>query len=220
MNLTWFRFPLDFMINRKFRQLSPEAKVLYFAVLTVCAKAKFITTETDENELEMYSGLKKKQIMPNLIILHEKGVIDAHLRNTSLGIQKERKREKKERQILVGFSPIDLMTTWNVLKNKLPKALSLSPKREAQARARLKENPSREYWSGIISRIVASGWCNGKNDRGWKADFDFLLKPDTHLKALEGKYDNREDTTNVTPISETVEERNARINKWAEENPV
>ena len=31
----------------------------------------------------------------------------------------------------------------------------------------------------------------GQNDRGWRGDFDFLLREDVVLKMQEGKYDNR-----------------------------
>lgn len=30
----------------------------------------------------------------------------------------------------------------------------------------------------------------GKNDRGWKADFDFLMRVDKATSILEGKYGN------------------------------
>lgn len=30
----------------------------------------------------------------------------------------------------------------------------------------------------------------GKNDRGWKADFDFLMRVDKATSILEGKYEN------------------------------
>jgi len=31
-------------------------------------------------------------------------------------------------------------------------------------------------------------FCLGQNNRGWRADFDFILKPDSIAKILEGKY--------------------------------
>ena len=31
-------------------------------------------------------------------------------------------------------------------------------------------------------------FCLGQNDRGWRADFDFFMKPDSITKILEGKY--------------------------------
>jgi hypothetical protein len=45
-----------------------------------------------------------------------------------------------------------------------------------------------------IDRIVVSDFCNGKGERGWEADIDFLLRPDTITKILEGKYDNQTTT--------------------------
>ena len=44
-----------------------------------------------------------------------------------------------------------------------------------------------------ILKISESNFCTGNNDRNWKADFDWLFGNDTNiLKALEGKYDNKE----------------------------
>ena len=36
-----------------------------------------------------------------------------------------------------------------------------------------------------------SKFCVGENDRGWKADFDFFLKPGVIEKVMEGKYDSQ-----------------------------
>ena len=33
--------------------------------------------------------------------------------------------------------------------------------------------------------------CFGVNDRGWKADFDFLIKVNNAVKVLEGKYNGK-----------------------------
>ena len=56
-----------------------------------------------------------------------------------------------------------------------------------------------------MRRIVLSDFCNGKNDRGWKANFDFLLRPNTHIKAMEGAYDNREGSKKEESFLEFVE---------------
>lgn len=39
----------------------------------------------------------------------------------------------------------------------------------------------------------------GVNDRGWKADFDFLIKVNNAVKVLEGKYANNK----ITPLNNT-----------------
>lgn len=48
-----------------------------------------------------------------------------------------------------------------------------------------------EEWAEIVRRISRSSFCSGKNDKGWVADFDWLIQPETHLKVSEGKYDDR-----------------------------
>ena len=42
-----------------------------------------------------------------------------------------------------------------------------------------------------IERVEASAFCRGENDRGWKADFDFILQPKSLTRLLEGGYQHR-----------------------------
>jgi hypothetical protein len=54
-----------------------------------------------------------------------------------------------------------------------------------------------ETFYTIFEKMQNSDFCNGFNDRGWKADFDFVLGKDKNsvknwIKIYEGKYDNRE----------------------------
>lgn len=89
--------------------------------------------------------------------------------------------------------PPPLVQIWNSFRGKLPACKSWDGPRKRKIAARWKEqNP--EAWADTVRRISASDFCNGKNDRGWSADFDFLLKPDTWAKVNEGKYDNRVNT--------------------------
>lgn len=82
----------------------------------------------------------------------------------------------------------DLFDLWNRVRGPLPKAIALSQDRITNAKKRLAENPDLEYWKTVIEKMAASKFCTGKNDSGWRADFDFLLKKDSHLKVLENKY--------------------------------
>lgn len=90
--------------------------------------------------------------------------------------------------------PPPLARLWNEHRGKLPKVLrpdKLSTSRQRAAAARWRENPNEDYWRTVITRLAASDFCNGRNDRSWVADFGFLLRPETHEKVMEGKYDNR-----------------------------
>jgi hypothetical protein len=97
----------------------------------------------------------------------------------------------------------DLQVLWNDAAHPdLPRWVELPEKRKVAARARLRERTLAE-WRAILERISASSFCRGENDRGWKADPDWLLKPDTASKVLEGKYDNRAPKPNGAEESKT-----------------
>lgn len=67
----------------------------------------------------------------------------------------------------------------------------MSSKRTKTAVERWKEKPDINYWESVAHKLAESDFCNGQNDRGWKANFEFFLRPETHLKALEGQYEGK-----------------------------
>ena len=71
-----------------------------------------------------------------------------------------------------------------------PEWREMGAKRRKAAQARVRER-SLDEWEAVVKRIAASAFCRGENERGWRADPDFLLRPDTAAKVLEGKYDDR-----------------------------
>jgi uncharacterized protein YdaU (DUF1376 family) len=79
----------------------------------------------------------------------------------------------QDRMVPLGFPPIRKMTG----------------QRERQLNARLKDSTLDE-WLKVFSALERSNFCRGENDRGWRADFDFLLQPKSFTKLLEGAYDH------------------------------
>lgn len=88
-----------------------------------------------------------------------------------------------------------LAEIWNQNCGTLPKTKGLSEKR-IKAAKKVFSDLSPPDWIEVVRKISESNFCNGQNDRGWRADFDFLVRPDTWAKVLEGKYN-----TNVLPIA-------------------
>lgn len=89
-----------------------------------------------------------------------------------------------------------LALLWNANRNPLLAEVKLcNSTRRKHAANRWKEHPSDEFWLEVISLINASHFCTGRNNRGWKADFDFLARPETAAKVLEGKYSNNANGT-------------------------
>lgn len=82
-----------------------------------------------------------------------------------------------------------LAEIWNELRGPAqPAVRKLSPARLKKAKLRLKENPNLDEWREAMAAIASSDFCNGKNDRGWVANFDFFITPGKCEKALEGAY--------------------------------
>lgn len=101
----------------------------------------------------------------------------------------------------VSFNSSDLQKVWNENCGTLPKSEQLSEKRRKAALSRIKSQPNPTYWIDVVKQIAQSDWCNNRapNSKGWVATFDFLLRPDTHISVLEGKYDNRQNKQQSSP---------------------
>ena len=84
----------------------------------------------------------------------------------------------------------EIVEAWNELADarSLPKVIRVTDARRKQIQARLKEYPP-DDWSKALTAICKSKFLCGENDRGWKADFDFLLQPKSFVKLVEGAYD-------------------------------
>ena len=113
--------------------------------------------------------------------------------------------------------PSALADAWNTeTQPPLPRCEGLSKARESSARQRLSERTVDE-WRAIYRRVNASPFLRGHNDRGWRASFDWMLKPENVLKVLEGKFDgsptpvNRGDKTvgNEAAIQRFIDRRGA-----------
>ncbi len=85
--------------------------------------------------------------------------------------------------------PQAVIDAWNRLRAApMPRCRRLTSARRAAIRRRLAEFTFAEV-EAAIRRIAASPFCRGRNDRRWVATIDFLLRPNTVAKALEGVYD-------------------------------
>lgn len=103
--------------------------------------------------------------------------------------------------------PLDLDRTpegtsvrmWNELakEKNLAVVQRVTPQRRAAARARLADCTGRADPKGLIGFSVMLGkvrdspFLTGDNDRGWRADFDFVCKAKSFTKIMEGGYDGK-----------------------------
>lgn len=78
---------------------------------------------------------------------------------------------------------------WNELAERvgLPLAKALTPERRRHIKARL-EQGGLEGWQEALTGVERSKHCRGQNDRGWKADLDFVCQPKSYQRLREGAY--------------------------------
>jgi len=108
-------------------------------------------------------------------------------------VDKIKKNIKKNTSVVEDKSSNDLprlAIIWNENCGKLTKVVKTNQTRNKKAAERLKEDDE-DGWIEAVKKLSASQFCNGFNDRGWKATFDFILQPEARLKILEGFYDGR-----------------------------
>ena len=104
-------------------------------------------------------------------------------------------KEKRERPTDTAQKIID---SFNEICTTLPKVKKLTDARKKVVTARLKEYSEDDILS--VFRIAQqSDFLTGRNDKGWQADFDWLMKPSNIVKVLEGNYNNRKQQQQPKP---------------------
>lgn len=97
-------------------------------------------------------------------------------------------RNENEDESRIDYKSV--IENFETLCPNLGKVQVISEKRKAHIRARVGE-------FGIGKLIEAfrlagdSDFLNGKNDRAWKADIDWVINPNNFIKIIEGKYNNK-----------------------------
>lgn len=84
----------------------------------------------------------------------------------------------------------ELMGIYNDACPSLPKCRAVTDKRRREARKLLKTFTVDDF-RDICRKAQASAFMRGENERGWRADFDFLVSERGAAATLEGKYDDR-----------------------------
>lgn len=110
-------------------------------------------------------------------------------------VREEGKKEEGEEANASSSSPPELrpqhvVEFWNEMaaRTGLPQVRDLSEKRRRALKLRISRYSIDEIAAAILA-IERTPFLLGQTGGSWRADFDFLLRPDTILKILEGKYD-------------------------------
>jgi hypothetical protein len=88
----------------------------------------------------------------------------------------------------------DILDCYNQICTNLPQAKAMTEKRKAAISNILKKYKMADI-KMVFEKANASSFLTGKNDRGWKADIDFILREDKFISIVEGKYDEWKSST-------------------------
>ncbi len=93
----------------------------------------------------------------------------------------------------IGHDPAEAVRLWNAMAmdHELPQVQRLNDTRRRKVMARLRESGGIEGWKVALEKVGTSSFLCGDNDKGWTADFDFLLQASSFTKLMEGGYDRR-----------------------------
>lgn len=96
--------------------------------------------------------------------------------------KEDNKKEKEDKRI-------EIKEIYNTTCTNLPQIQKLTDKRNNAIDKFLKDFTIDQF-KQICKIANSSDFLIGKNDTGWKADFDFLMRIDKATNVLEGKYSN------------------------------
>lgn len=96
---------------------------------------------------------------------------------------------------------------WNAMARKvgLPACRALTDDRKKKLRARLKEH-GLDAWEAAVNTVPKSTFLLGKtkgNREGWRANFDFMVRPETINKIQEGNYGISSPSAKITRTTAT-----------------
>lgn len=156
----------------------------------------------------------------------------AHLGGVLYSGEKREKRKKKKSTSSLSTASVDsadpqedskaswltLVNHWNEqLPTHQKVIVSILRKNEKRKKAinSIISNVGIEVLFDTIKSISKSEFCNGKNDRNWKPDFDWILDVKNVQKVLENKYMDKQEKVMQVEKVEKVEEYVPKIS-WEE----
>lgn len=190
----WFRFQNTFFEDQNLWGLSDSAKLLFIFVLCEASKIQKETVGLNLDYIAAKRRCTLKQAQKDLDALFASGVLRPPVGGQTpdeIPATRQDKQTRQTEQEATGSPRLhELALCWNENSGSLHKVAECGPSRTKKAASRMAE-ATLEEWGKVIRMISLSKFCLGENDRGWAATFDWLLQPETRVKVLEGKYENR-----------------------------
>ena len=197
---SWFRFEHSLIDDPDFYDFSGDEFKAFIYILSQASRKnsgriklnfEHASRASRVSKPSLLSAIKKLKELQILRADDTQNILARDAENTSAHSTNERTNERTnviKASATESLSPF--ATLWNKHKGNLAEVRKLNEVLTKKANNRYSDY-TEEEWIEIICRIAASDFCNGINERGWKATFSWLLQPETALKVTQGTYDNR-----------------------------
>ena len=110
---------------------------------------------------------------------------EGQTKGTQRAVSKEEKEEEERKKSIY----TSVMDEFNTICQSLPKVKAINPMRRGRI-DRATAQLGTLTFVDLFKRVEASDFLTGRV-KPWRADFDWILKPENLTKILEGCYDNR-----------------------------
>jgi hypothetical protein len=190
---SWFRMDHGIFEDPDLFSLDSSEMAAFVYLLCQASRKNSGTILVNLKHVSAIARIPEKKMISAIDKLRNADVLARNVDVTCAGATDRQDKQTDKQTIHTGgetarVSP--LVDLWNRLAHKdLPRVRGCGKSRSDALKARWREHPDEQYWTEVIAKINASPFCLGENKNGWKATFDFFVRPETHLKALEGTYD-------------------------------
>lgn len=192
---TWFSFAHNFFDDPKVWDLDHSAQILFIYFLCEASKEDSPTFYFSMRKCSVQTKMSEQKILSYIDNLQDLSMIcpasdqdlisicpasDQHLITT---------RQDKTRQDSIGKVAEDwtkVHEVWMFHCDYLHKVKTLNAKRKGMLRQRWGDRPDPDFWENFAKAVAQNKFCNGENDRKWRANFDWFISPAAWLKFDEG----------------------------------
>ena len=177
-----------------------------FTIITVCKYGKYQQAPADERQTTDKQTTNKRQTNDKQLTttIDNKSIRDKDISSTDV----EDAAPSRVEIDLVAVKDFFNRTMENA---SIPKIRTkIDGRRKEMLTARVREYGIDMVYE-VITKAAASSFLNGGGNRGFVADFEWLMRPNNFPKVLEGNYDNHETTNQTQPTGDPRQQERANL---------
>lgn len=177
-----------------------------FTIITVCKYGKYQQSPADKQQAINKQTTNKQQSNNNQITttIEYKSKRDIDISSTDV-------EDAATSRVEIDFVAVKEFFNRTMENASIPKIRTkIDGRRKEMLIARVREYGIDMVYE-VITKAATSSFLNGGGNRGFVADFEWLMRPNNFPKVLEGNYDNHETSTINNGHSNNGTDRNAKL---------